>query len=499
MLKLQLFKAFSLFFLIFITNFAIAQRAYLVKDIPDPKKNGGGYVSDPDKILGSSAVAELNTTIADFERKTHVQVAVVVVNDFDHNKEDFDFAYELFNTWGIGQKKSNNGLLLFISKERRKYRFITGTGAEGVLPDVKLKHIAERQLLPAFRKNDYATGIVNTINALGELILNPNNQAELNQLFTQKDNSNSLLESFWLPTAVIILAFFGVFRLVNRQGKNLPFKTFTGKNPGEQAIAKGCAGVILFIFIAVFAFIFFDGTQLFDHFGWQHVPLILYAVLAIALYFRYLFYISSLRQAHNDDQNFFTSVSSFNKKNFWLVIFSPLILISFIAYLFKKSKNNDRFKPVMDSKNKEMVRVDRDINVDGSPFLTKGQRKEEVLQAYDYDIWESTDHTEHLVKQWPAEAYKQYTECPDCYFRTFKLHKQVTTRAATYSHSGQAKVINECSFCKKTEFIKWIILPMLVESSSSSSSSGGSSSSSSSSSSSWGGGSSSGGGTGGSW
>lgn len=141
MLNRHLFKPATLLFFLLLANITFGQTAYQVKDIPDPKKNGEGYVSDPDDILGSSAVSGLNNTIARFERETNVQVAVVIVNDFDHDKEDFDFAYELFNTWGIGQKKSNNGLLLFIAKDRRKYRFITGTGTEGVLPDVKLKQI----------------------------------------------------------------------------------------------------------------------------------------------------------------------------------------------------------------------------------------------------------------------------------------------------------------------------------------------------------------------
>ncbi|QNR83114.1 TPM domain-containing protein [Pedobacter riviphilus] len=212
MLKTHLIKHFALLLFLFLTNFAIAQTAYHVQDIPDPKNNGGGYVSDPDGILGSSTVSDLNNTIAQFEHKTNVQVAVVIVNDFDHDKEDFDFAYELFNTWGIGSKTSNNGLLLFISKDRRKYRFITGTGIEGVLPDVKLKHIAEQNLLPAFRQNDFSTEITNTINAIGVIILNPEHKSELNQFFTQHE-SNSSLENFWLPTGIILLAFWGCSKL----------------------------------------------------------------------------------------------------------------------------------------------------------------------------------------------------------------------------------------------------------------------------------------------
>ena len=500
MLNTHLFKPIALLFFLLVANITFGQTAYKVKVIPDPKNNGGGYVSDPDNILGSSAVSGLNNTIAQFEHETNVQVAVVVVNDFDHDKEDFDFAFELFNTWGIGSKTSNNGLLLFISKDRRKYRFITGTGIEGVLPDVKLKHIAEQNLLPAFRQNDFSTGITNTINAIGVIILNPEHQSELNQFFTQHE-SNSSLENFWLPVGIILLAFFGVFKIVNRQAKNgLNPKGFDkNKNSYDTTIAKGCGVAFFIVFVSIFIFVFTGAFELFEKIKLAHIPYILFSILAILLFFRYLFYLSALRKAHQDDKNFFDAVVAFHKKNWWLVLFSPIILIAIIFHLIKRVKTIDRFKPVLDSKNNPMIRIDRDINIEGEPFLTAGQRKEEIVLAYDYDIWESTDHKEHMIKAWPAEKYNSYTECPECAFRTYKLNERVTVKQATYSHEGQAKLINECSFCKKTEFIKWVTLAMLVESSSSSSSSSSSGSSSSSSSSSWGGGSSSGGGTGGSW
>jgi len=501
MLKKYLNKRIGLFLLtLFISIATLAQTEYKVSEIPDPKNNGGGYVSNPDGILTSDEVWTLNNTIADFERKTNLQLAVIIVNDFDHDKEDFDFAYELFNTWGIGQKTSNNGVLLFISKTRRKYRFITGTGAEGVLPDVTLRHTAENYLIPAFRENDFGTGIINTINALGKIILKPENKSELNQFFTQQTKYNNDWENVWLPTAIILLVFFGIFKIVNRQAKNISGSSFIKKPSSDLAIAKGC-GILFFIaFISIFVIVFTESFDLFKKIRLVHIPIILYAILAIGLFFRYLFYISSLRKAHNDDKNFFNDVKSFNRKNWWLIFFSPIIAIALIVHLIKRSKTVDRFRPILDSKNNEMLRIDRDVNIEGKPFLTPGQRKEEVIKVYDYDIWESQDHKEHVIKAWPAEEYSDYTECPACGFRTYKLNLLVTVTAATYSHDGQAKRINECSFCKKTEFIKWITLAMLTKSSdSSSSSSSGSSSSSSSSSSSWGGGSSSGGGTGGSW
>jgi len=497
MLKTHSIKKLTFLLFFFCTTLTFAQKAYKVNEIPDPKNNGGGWVSNPDGILTADDVANVNSSISQFEKETNVQVAVVIVNNFDTDQEDFDFAYELFNTWGIGQKSSNNGLLLFIAKDRRKYRFITGTGTEGVLPDVKLKHIAEQNLIPAFRENDFGTGIINTINAIGVIILNPENKSELNQFFTQQEDNNNL-EKFWIPIVVIIVAFFGVFKLVNRQTKKTNTIQAKGKSDLEKSITNGCAGLFMFVFISIFALVFFDGFGLFSKIKLSHIPFILYGVLAIGLFFRYLYHISTLRKTYYDDKNFFNAVTDFNKKNFWMVIFSPLILFALINYLFKRTKNIDRFKPVLDSQKREMIRLDRDINIEGKPFLTGGQRAEEIAKSYDYDIWESADHKEHIIKQWPAEEYNDLTECPKCSFRTYKLNKKVTVTAATYSHDGQAKLINECSCCKNVEFIKWIVLPMLVESKSSSSSST-SSSSSSSSSSSWGGGSSSGGGSGGSW
>lgn len=491
-------KKLTILFLLFISTTTFAQKAYTIAEIPDPKKTGGGWVSDPDKILSSTDIDEINNTISDFENKTNIQVAVVIVNNFDQNQEDFDFAYELFNTWGIGSKTSNNGLLLFIAKDRRKYRFITGTGVEGVLPDVKLKHIAEQNLLPAFRENDFGAGIINTINAIGIIVLNPENKSELNQLFTQPEN-NSSLEKVWFPTIAIILVFFGVFKITNRQAKKLTKNEVKphNKEDYDPGLIKGCAVAILIGFLSIFVLVFFRGFGLLEKIKLAHIPVILFVALALILYFRYLFFISALRNTYNDDQNFSDAVNTFNKKNWWLILFSPLILISLIRQKANNAKESDRFKSILDSKKNKMIRVDRDENIEGAPYLTPGQRKEEVIKAYDYDIWLSTDGREHIIKAWPAEEYTDYTECPSCGFRAYKTDKQITTKSATYSHEGQAKIINECSFCKKTEFIRWVTLAMLVKSSSGSSSSG--SSSSSSSSSSWGGGRSSGGGTGGSW
>ena len=503
---------------------SIAQKKYTVQEIPSPKLAGQDYfVSDPDGILNN--VSTLNDALVQLEKETKIEFAVVVVNDFDDNYEDFEFAKALFDEWKIGKAGSNNGLLLFISKDRRKYRFISGDGVEGLLPDIVLKQIGERNLVPAFRENRYGEGILDAINEISDKLTNPNSRIEIQSLISQEKQKSFEWKYAVGGSLALIFVFFFVFRLINKKAKKetLTEETKSSKtstvsvkksenkkvknqmplrskdqNGYEAVYVKGCAGMFFFVFASVFILIFAGGFGLFENFKVAHIPYILYAILAIGLFFRYYAYVGNLRRTHFDDENFLEAVKEFHYKYWWLIIFSPLIIIALIIHAFKKAKTVERFKPIFDSRNNEMLRMDRDLNLEGSPYLTKGQRKEEIIKAYDYDIWESTDKQEHIIKVWPAEEYNSFIECPSCKFRTYQLNKQETTKSPTYSSTGTAKLTNECNFCDHVEFIKWITLAQLVKSSSSSSGSS-SSSSSSSSSGSFGGGSSSGGGAGGSW
>lgn len=515
-------KIYLLILFLGMSFFALAQKSYTVDQIPNPKTNGQDYfVSNPDGIL--SNVSAMDEKLVQLEKETKVEFAIVFVKDFNQDLEDFEFAKALFDKWGIGKAGSDNGLLLFIAADRRKYRFISGDGVEGLLPDIVLKQIGERNLVPAFKENLYDEGILNAIDEVSHKLTNPNSKAEIQSLIKQEQQKSFDWKFALGASLAIILLFFIVFKLVNKKAKkstllnNKPFKAVKTKaiskknarskkninqiienqNGYDSFYIKGCVGIFFFVFISIFVLAFGGGFGLFDNFQIRHIPYILYALLAIGLFFRYYAFVGNLRRTHFDDENFFEAVKDFHFKYWWLIVFSPLIIVALISHAFKKAKTIERFTPIFDSKNKQMSRLDRDLNIEGEPYLSKGQRKEELIKAYDYDIWLSEDDTEHQIKVWPAEEYDGYTECPKCDFRTYQLNKQETTKSPTYSSTGTAKLTHECSFCNHVEFIKWITLAKLVESSSSSSSS--SSGSSSSSSGSFGGGSSSGGGAGGSW
>ncbi len=105
MLKLHRFSVFFLVllgtFLTGLTSFA-QSTAYTVDNLPNPKIKGQDYfVSNPDGILSSGAVSELDGLSKEIEATTKSEFAIVVVNDYVGDS-DFEFALKLFNTWGIG-------------------------------------------------------------------------------------------------------------------------------------------------------------------------------------------------------------------------------------------------------------------------------------------------------------------------------------------------------------------------------------------------------------
>lgn len=52
--------------------------------------------------------------------------------DFTDGEDIADYAYDLFNKWGIGDKKSNNGLLILLSIGAEDYYAEPGVGLTDV-------------------------------------------------------------------------------------------------------------------------------------------------------------------------------------------------------------------------------------------------------------------------------------------------------------------------------------------------------------------------------
>jgi len=126
---------------------------------PAPPDAPRDYVIDLAGIIDRDATARLNAFLQELERKTTAQVLVLTVQSLDGQSIE-EFALATKEKWKLGQKEKDNGVLIVVAAQDRKYRFEIGYGLESVLPDSFVGSLGRDTLVPYFKKGDYGGGII---------------------------------------------------------------------------------------------------------------------------------------------------------------------------------------------------------------------------------------------------------------------------------------------------------------------------------------------------
>ena len=148
-------------FLLFAPGISLAQNY----DFPQLT----GRVVDEANILDAAAKIDIDTKLEDLEKKTSTQFVVVTLKSL-RGRTIEEYGYQLGRHWGIGQKGTNNGVLLIVAPNERKVRIEVGYGLEGTLTDAITSVIVQGTILPRFRANDYQGGIRQGVDAVLEVL-----------------------------------------------------------------------------------------------------------------------------------------------------------------------------------------------------------------------------------------------------------------------------------------------------------------------------------------
>jgi uncharacterized protein len=70
-----------------------------------------------------------------------------------------DFTIRAVEQWKVGQKKYDNGLVLFVFVAEKKVRVEVGYGLEGSVTDAFSSRVIREQIAPAFQQGDYGRGL----------------------------------------------------------------------------------------------------------------------------------------------------------------------------------------------------------------------------------------------------------------------------------------------------------------------------------------------------
>lgn len=131
-----------------------------------PKPNPPKLVNDAAGVLSPEEVAKLEAKLVAYDDSTSTQVAVVLIKTLNDYPIE-EYALKLFRDWGIGNKKTNNGVLIIAAIEDRKIRIEVGYGLEGAVPDIVASQIIRNDIQPNFRSGNYYEGL----NAAAESII----------------------------------------------------------------------------------------------------------------------------------------------------------------------------------------------------------------------------------------------------------------------------------------------------------------------------------------
>lgn len=451
----------------------VQDTVYTVENLPNPRADHNGYVSDPDGLLQDTTVAAIDRLLRQLEDSTSIQVAVVAVRSIG-DADIFDFSQRLFNTWGIGQARSNNGLLVLLVTDQRTVRFHTGQGIQGILTDVVTKRIQREYMVPYFKENDYSLGMSEGLRISVRLLMD---NAFRESWYGLEENEDSAPLDLYGPLAlawlgIALIAFLS--RLFTRRSeKGLP----------DERIGLP-AWIIYFVVVPEVIF-WFTGTSV-----WMLLFLYLY-VLAHAVWRYRRIRNTALRVAQEGQLvtawGFLTARQRFPL--YWAFIFPlPFSWMANSLYRFKKEVRNG---PLKCSTCGSAMR--RCSETDDDAYLSAGKRLEEQIGTVDYDVWICTSCTRQEVLPF-LEEKAGFEQCDSCGNRTFELLKREIINTASQTLEGLEAEHWKCRFCSAMQ-TREIIIPMLASSSSGDSDS----SSDSSSGSDFGGGSSDGGGSSSSW
>jgi uncharacterized protein len=144
--------------------------AITLEQVPNPRRQYGGWVSDTANILSSSTENELNRLITQLEQRTSAEMAVVTVPNTQGYATPKAFTTQLFNYWGIGKAGRNNGVLFLVSVGDRRIEIETGRGLTTLLPDSQVQQIIDQQILPRFRAGDFDGGTLAGVRQLASAL-----------------------------------------------------------------------------------------------------------------------------------------------------------------------------------------------------------------------------------------------------------------------------------------------------------------------------------------
>jgi uncharacterized protein len=165
-----------------------------------------GRVVDEAHLLTPADKASIEADLKALEDKSSDQLVVYTTNNLQGYPIE-DFGYQLGRAWGIGQKGTNNGVVLIVAPAERKVRIEVGRGLEPQLTDALSKLIIQNAILPRFKRGEFSAGIVAGVRDIKDVMLG-DAEAVKQRVAARPTSKRDANDSEALVTLIFIIAIF---------------------------------------------------------------------------------------------------------------------------------------------------------------------------------------------------------------------------------------------------------------------------------------------------
>ena len=121
-----------------------------------------GFVNDYAQVIDPATASRMETMLTNLKQRAGIEFAVVTVKTTG-DQDIFDYSLAVARGWGIGSRDGEqNGVLLLVAVDDRRYQIQISRHLEGDLPDGLTGEIGRRMREP-FRRGDYSAGLMTAV------------------------------------------------------------------------------------------------------------------------------------------------------------------------------------------------------------------------------------------------------------------------------------------------------------------------------------------------
>ena len=135
------------------------------------------FISDAGQHLSPEQYRHLSLRLDALHAQLGAQLAVVTVRSVSPSNDSSNggiraWAVRLFNQWGIGRQRENDGILVLLVEQQRRIEVVLGDGwkRQSGLSDSVVQRVVNERMVPWLRKAEYGMGLVEGVSALEQLV-----------------------------------------------------------------------------------------------------------------------------------------------------------------------------------------------------------------------------------------------------------------------------------------------------------------------------------------